>query len=204
MTQAIKYERTEVEAERSVSQIAALVRRYGGSRFETLWDEEGEIRGIRFAIRAPGGLAGGEIEELPIYMTARTGEIERILLSSGYATGRTAEQKRERPKRVAAQARRIGWRHLKDLTEQLLLAVELGLRTLPGAFMADIEAYDGATGETVTMYELFERRAVPASRSDSRSRSGGSEDTSRGIELVTGEHRGSGGAIELPPVAAGD
>ena len=56
VTQAIKYERTEVEAEKSVSEIARLVRRYGGSRFETLWDETGEVRGIRFAIRAPGGL----------------------------------------------------------------------------------------------------------------------------------------------------
>ena len=134
-------------------------------------------------------------------MTARTGEIECILLSSGYATGRTAEQKRERPKRVAAQSRRIAWRHLKDLTEQLLLAVELGLRTLPGAFMADIEAYDGATGETVMMYELFERRAVPARES------GSGRDSGRGVELAAGDFRylrNSSDAIELPPASAVD
>ena len=134
-------------------------------------------------------------------MTACTGEIERILLSSGYATGRTAEQKRERPKRVAAQARRIGWRHLKDLTEQLLLAVELGLRTLPGAFMADIEAYDGTTGETVTMYELFERRAIPAREP------GEGRDPGRGVELAAGDSRhfrSPSDAIELPPASAVD
>ena len=91
--------------------------------------------------------------------------------------------------------------HLKDLTEQLLLAVELGLRTLPGAFMADIEAYDGTTGETVTMYELFERRAIPAREPGSGRHSG------RGVDLAAGDSRhfrSPSDAIELPPASAVD
>ena len=195
MPQAIKYEKTEVDAEKSVSEIARLVWRYGGSRFETLWDEAGDITGIRFAIRAEG-LAHSGLEELPVSMHARTREIERILTASGYATGRSHEQKRERPARIAAQARRIAWRHLKDLTEQLLLAVELGLRSLPAAFMADIEAYDEATGETVTMWELFERRAIPSAPGSGR---GVALAASRGYG---GSQRSSAGAIELPAAAS--
>lgn len=186
MTQAIKYQTTEVDPAKSVAQIAELVRRYGGSRFETLWSESGEVTGIRFAIRHQ------EIGELPVCMTVRTGEIERILASSGYATGRTPAQKRERPQRIARQAERIGWRHVKDLTEQLLLAVELGLRSLPAAFLADVEAYDEATGQTVAFYELFERRA----------RISGA-DPARGIELdsASPSNRDSQ-AIELPAGSA--
>lgn len=177
MAQSIKYEKTEIDPAKSVAEIGELVRKYGGSRFEQLWGEAGEVSGVRFAIRHE------EIGELPISMTARTGEIERILTASGYATGRTLEQKRERPERVASQARRVAWRHLKDLTEQLLLAVELGLRSLPAAFMADIETFDESTGETVTMYEFFERHAaVSGSR--------------RGVELTAA--RPASEAIELP------
>lgn len=33
------------------------------------------------------------------------------------------------------------------------------MRSLPAAFMAEIEAHDESTGETVTMAELFRRRA---------------------------------------------
>lgn len=102
--------------------------------------------------------------------------------------GRSEEQKEDRPKKVTAQARRIAWRHLKDLTEQLLLAVELGLRSLPSAFMADVKAWDETRNETVTMYELFERRAHIAG-------------SGRGVELTAARSSsGSQDAIELPPV----
>lgn len=184
MSQSIKYQSTDINPAKSVSQIGELVRRYGGSRFEQLWSEEGEITGIRFSIRHK------QIGELPVYMTARTGEIERILTASGYAVGRSFEQQEERPRKVAAQARRISWRHLKDLTEQLLLAVELGLRSLPSAFMSDVEVWDETRNETVTMYELFERRAQIAN-------------SGRGVELTASRSSvGSGNPIELPPVEA--
>lgn len=184
MAQSIKYQSTDIDPAKSVTQIGELVRKYGGSRFEQIWGDEGEITGIRFAIRHK------EIGELPIYMTARTGEIERILNASGYATGRTLEQKQDRPAKVAAQARKIAWRHLKDLTEQLLLAVELGLRSLSAAFMADVEVWDETRSETVTMYELFERRAQIAG-------------SGRGVELTASRtSSGSGNPIELPAVEA--
>ncbi len=43
----------------------------------------------------------------------------------------------------AAQAERIAWRHISDLTEQL------ELKTLPEAFLADAEMLDAQTGETM-------------------------------------------------------
>lgn len=177
MAQSLKYEQTTVTVDKSVSEIAELIRRYGGSRFEQVWDEDGEVRGIRFAIRHES------IGELPISLTARTAEIERVLAAGGYAKGRGADDRRKRPQKIAHQSRRIAWRHIKDLTEQLLLAVSLGLRSLPAAFMADIEAFDEDSGQTVTMYELFERRARM-------------EESGRGVRLQAASEAD---AIELPP-----
>lgn len=64
MAQSIKYQSTDIDPAKSVSQLGELVRKYGGSRFEQLWGDEGEITGIRFSIRHK------EIGELPVYMTA--------------------------------------------------------------------------------------------------------------------------------------
>lgn len=177
MAQSIKYESTKVEAAKSVGEIAELIRRYGGTRFEQLWGEDGRVIGVRFAIAHP------EIGELPVVLAQKTGEIERILTGSGYRMGVTAAEKRDRPRRIHEQAERIAWRHAKDLTEQLLLSVRLGLRSLPGAFMSDIETLDEHTGETIRLEELFERRASLSV-------------TGKGIELTA--PRRPSEVIELP------
>lgn len=177
MAQAMKYQQTTIPVDKSVAEIAELIRKYGGSRFEQLWDEDGEVQGIRFAIRHES------IGELPVSLTARTAEIERVLAEAGYAKGRSADDRTKRAQKIASQSRRIAWRHIKDLTEQLLLAVSLGLRSLPAAFMADIEAFDEESGQTVTMYEFFESRARI-------------EDSGRGVRL---QAAGESEAIELAP-----
>ena len=170
--QLVKYQETTVDAEASVAHITALVKRYGGTRFEQLWDETGGVAGVRFAIRHP------TVGELPVSLQLKTGEIERILSSGGFLRSLPRD---ERMERIATQAERIAWRHEKDLIEQLLLSVTLGTRSLEGAFMAEIETWDERTGETVTMEEMFSRRAVLSS-------------SGRGVEIASARN----GAIELP------
>ena len=143
MAQAVKYQTTTIAPEKSASELAAIVRKYGGSRFEQRWNDAGELAGVRFAIRM-------EVGEVPVILTAKTEKITDILFRK---TSMGRQKARE-------QAYRIAWRHLKDLTEQLLLATELGLRSVPEAFMADIEVWDDLQQETVTMAELVNRRAV--------------------------------------------
>lgn len=136
--------------EKTVAELSALIKKYGGSRFEQQWDQDGGVGGVRFAIRHES------LGELPVSLTARTAQIRRILLDAGLWK---TYSRSDRDRKVETQAQRIAWRHLKDLTEQLLLAVSLGLRTLPEAFLADVEILDEATGETVRMAEYLERRA---------------------------------------------
>lgn len=172
---AIKYQETEVPAERSIGQITTLIREYGGTRFEQIWGEDGRVLGIRFAIRHP------QIGELPVSLTTKYTQIERILHEAGLWRSMSNTRRSER---IGRQAERIAWRHTKDLTEQLLLSVRLGLRTLPAAFMADVEVLDEHTGETVTMFELFERSAELSA-------------SGRSIELTV--NRTSGEVRALPP-----
>lgn len=127
MSRPIKYYDTRIDATRSAQEIGALVQKYGGSRFELQWDGNGGVRAVRFAIRHP------DLGEVPIFLTAPSDVIRQKLPSSWDHARRES------------QAQRIAWRHLKDLTEQLLLSVSLGLKTLPSAFLAEMEMADGVT-----------------------------------------------------------
>lgn len=141
--QAIKYESTSVDPTQSASEVAALVQRYGASRFELRWNAKNELEAIRFALRT-------EIGEVPVRIEAHTDRVERLLLEAHPSWGK--------PK-AREQAYRIAWRHLRDLTEQLLLAVQLGLKDVGAAFMDGVEVWDEERSETVTMAEFLSRRA---------------------------------------------
>jgi hypothetical protein len=153
-SQPIKYAETTVEASQSVAEVTELVRRYGASRFEQRWNDEGQTEAIRFTLRA------SELGDVPVVLRARTERILEILREAHPYTTRRKRSAREHDAWIRAQAYRIAWRHLRDLTEQLLLAAQLGLRTVASAFMADLEIFDETSGETVTMEEYLGRRAV--------------------------------------------
>ena len=139
--QVIKYQTTTVDAVKSAGQIQGLVQRYGGTRCEIRWDNEGRVTGVRFAIRHD------RFGEVPVRLRARTKTIEDVLWSKT-SMGRD---------RCAAQAHRIAWRQLRDVVEQLLFAVDTGLFLPHEAFMSSVETEDPETGETLTWGELLER-----------------------------------------------
>lgn len=165
--QAVKYQTTTIEASQSAAEIAEMVRRYGASRFELRWDDAGQLSGIRFSLRTE------ELSEAPVTLSARTERILELLREDQPYNSRRRASATEWETQLRAQAHRIAWRHIRDLTEQLLLAVQLGLRTVGSAFMADIEVWDDATGETVPMAEFLARRVQLVS-------------DDRGIRLLTG------------------
>lgn len=147
--QAIKYQSTSVPVEKTLAELAALIKNYGGARFEQHWASDGLVSGVRFAIRHD------ELGELPVNLTARTARIRSILHEAGLWKSYPPAR---RERMISEQSERVVWRHLKDLTEQLLLAVSLDLRSLPEAFMADVEIFDRHTGESMRTAEYLERR----------------------------------------------
>lgn len=146
MAQAIKYQDTIVPAERSADSISTLVRKYGAADFTRSWDELGNLTGIRFTLRT-------EMGDVPIRIEARTDTILGILRGA---------YRRVPVSELQARAHRIAWRHLHDLTEQLLLAVKLGLKSVGGAFADGVEVMDPATAEVITLAELLARYTRPA------------------------------------------
>lgn len=150
--QIVKYESTEVAVEKTLAGLSELVRQYGGRRFEQIWDDT-EARNavaVRFSIDHPS------LGELPVQLPARTVKIERVLLDGGKWR---SYPKDKREQMVREQAHRIAWRHISDLTEQLLLAVRLDLRSLHEAFMADVEVYDRDRGTRRCVWRSFWRIA---------------------------------------------
>jgi len=154
-SQPIKYFSTTVEASQSIAEVTELVRRYGAGRFEQRWNDEGQTEAVRFTLRT-----GEQLGDVPVVLRARTERILEILREAHPYNSRRKATAREHEEWLRAQAYRIAWRHLRDLTEQLLLAAQLGLRTVASAFMADLEVWDELTGETVPMEEYLGRRAV--------------------------------------------
>lgn len=175
MTNAIKYQDTKVDVEKTLSDLTNLIKRYGGTRFEQNWTPDGHVRGVRFAIHHD------TLGELPVRMLARTDRIQTILLNAGLWK---SYPRQEREKKVKAQAERIAWRHVRDLTEQLLLAVQLDIRSMPEAFLADVEIFDSQLGETVRMSDYLQSRAYTSSE---------------GLVLSSSQHS----PIELPAADTG-
>lgn len=73
MANAIKYQDTKVEVEKTLSELTALIKRYGGTRFEQNWTPEGRVCDVRCAIHHDS------LGELQVRLVARTGRIQRIL-----------------------------------------------------------------------------------------------------------------------------
>jgi hypothetical protein len=144
--QAIPYQKTAISAERSASAVGALVRRYGGSRFEMQWDTEGNPTAVRFALRT------AEWGDVPVRLVAKTETIiARLRATRHFSEARAREQ-----------AHRIAWRIIHDTAEQLLLQVSLGMADTTTVFMDGLETEDPETGGTTTMGELLRRHLTLA------------------------------------------
>lgn len=126
--QAIKYESTDVPVSRSVKQIEALCKKYGGWQIEVRY-VDGEIESIRFLMQTKRGV-------IPILIRAPSEPVFQVL-------------RKHRPRGQAAKqrklAKRIAWRHMRDLTEQRLLSAFLQVEDPAEAFMAHIEQEPGVT-----------------------------------------------------------
>lgn len=154
MSQPIKYANTRVDPTQSASEIASLVQRYGGSRFEMRWDDRARLVGIRFAIRHE------RLGEVPVRLMAAIDNVERIMREREPYSSRMRRSKAQWDKDTTDRAYRIAWRQLKDFVEQSLFAVETGLFPLLDAFMAHVETPDPDTGAPITVGELVAGRGT--------------------------------------------
>ena len=128
MAQFIKYETTTIDAGTSALGIRTLVKKYGGRNFQMTWLED-EVDNIRFEMPSAQGF-------VPIRLAPAIKPIFKLFRKNRPSGDPNVHMR---------QARRIAWRHLKDLTEQQLLAASIGLADPASVFMASLETTRGTT-----------------------------------------------------------
>ncbi|MCY3677923.1 MAG: hypothetical protein OXH66_10095 [Gemmatimonadetes bacterium] len=126
--QFIKYQTTNISAKRSASQIQALCKQYGARKIEARYVDN-EIESIRFILDTKRG-------PIPILVRAPTEPVYQVFRKNRPAGNRKGQR---------AQAHRVAWRHMRDLTEQRLLAAKINVEDPAEAFMAHIEQEPGVT-----------------------------------------------------------
>lgn len=148
-SQPVKYWSTEIAADKTASEIVSLIVRYGGERTSIDW-RDGQPASVTFIIR------DREIGAIPVHIPARIDNVERLLLDRVPWSGRGDEA--DYRQKMRERALRIVWRHLRDLVEQQLLAVEIGQYTLTDVFMTGVLVSD-ADGRETTMGQLVRAHA---------------------------------------------
>lgn len=136
---AIKNYTTKIAVEKTVSEIEVILSKHGAKKILKDYDGGGHVCGISFMVETP---AGGIPFKLPIDLKAWVSLVNR------------AVDERKLPQRFlhdADQARRVGWRVIKDWIDAQLAIVETQTVTIEQVFLP--YAYDLRTDET--MYEKF-------------------------------------------------
>ena len=155
MAQKVKYETTKVSVAQTAAEIAGLLARHKVASIATDYDTQGNPVAVRCTMRHQG-------QFLPVVLRPSTKKILKIISENSWKAEYELEDK----------AARIAWRNLKGLTEHLLEAAHIGIKSLPNIFMADIEVPDPESehGYT-TLGRVFEKRhqdmiAAVTTRSD--------------------------------------
>lgn len=140
MAQPIKYWSTTVPASKTAAQIQTMLREYGALSVTLHYDREGEPTGVSFVIHDEK-LA----RDVPVHLEARVDAVYRLLEERKGYTKYSQLSPEEHETKQRARAQRIIWRHLKDLIEQQLVAVEIGAFELTDVFLAGVVTRGGET-----------------------------------------------------------
>lgn len=141
---SVRFYSTSVPVDRSLQEVAALLRQYGAQRFEQVW-EAGRTVAVRFNLPVPEADFGF----MAVVLRPRVSSVADVL--------------RERHNiDDPAQADRVAWRQLKGILEGILMAVDTGMFSAPQVLLGMAET---RTGET--LWETFVERgadvlAIPA------------------------------------------
>lgn len=141
--QPIAYWGTEIAASRSATEILALLVEYRAEQTGVEWDEKGEPTAVTFTLRDP------ELGRIPVRLDARVEEVTKLLLEQKPYNANYRYPEREHAGRLREQARRVVWRHLRDLVEQQLLAVRIGQYRFVDVFLHGVQVRTPTGSDTL-------------------------------------------------------
>ncbi len=136
---AIKNYTTKIAVKKTVSEIESILSKHGAKKILKDYDGAGYVTGISFMVETPGGSIPFK---LPIDLRAWVCLINRAV---------DDKKLPQRFRHDADQARRTGWRVIKDWIDAQLAIVETQTVTIEQVFLP--YAYDLRTDET--MYQKF-------------------------------------------------
>ena len=124
----IKNYTTAINSEKTVNEIESILTRHGASKIMKEFDGEGGVSAVCFI------LPKGEIE-IPFRLPLREDSIMLVL------SKQNREGKLPKSFLNKAQARRIGWRILKDWVDSQMALVEIGMAKAEEVFMPYLYNY---------------------------------------------------------------
>ena len=127
-TKAVRFHSTEVDTTQSLSEVAALLRKYGSTRFEQEWDGFGRTQGIRFNLPAPEAAEG--------YINVVLRPQTEVLADKLELEHRITDPD---------QVDRVAWRQLKGIMEGILLAADTGMFPAAQLFLGMAETPSGVS-----------------------------------------------------------
>lgn len=137
----IYMETTNITPEKTVSEINAVLMRYGASAILTEL-EHGQIEAVSFKHKI------GE-EFVPFRLPCRWKNIETVLAKRGRVHSWSAQRRREA---LALKARRVAWRQILRWVEAQMALVETSMVKVEEVFFPYIQTQSGKT-----LYEIQEQ-----------------------------------------------
>lgn len=141
----VKARDTNVPVQKTMEDLKALVRRHGAAGFGIREDYTSRISTVEFVLVADG-------ESVPVRIPVDAGKVFRLLYPKPHGNQHGSAHALEPERRD--QAERVAWRQVYVIVDALLTAVQVGIMSLPEAFMANMVVVDDQ-GHTQRMAELM-------------------------------------------------
>ncbi len=141
----IKNYTTTIDHERTVSEIEAILRKHGISRCSKEYDKDG-VSSLTFT------LARGE-NHIPFRLPIDVAGVKKVLDKNWADSKKSHVAERKGCPDHTAQARRVGWRILKDWVDAQLALQQIGMVSMEQVFMPYL--FDINTG--VTLFQKVQK-----------------------------------------------
>lgn len=125
MSDSVRFYSTSISPEKSLTEVAGLLRKYGAQRFEQMWDG-GTTTGVRFNLPTPEAAFGF----IDVILKPKTD----VLSSKLWESHRIDEPD---------QIERVAWRQLKGILEGILMGVDTGMFSAGQMFLGMAEHPSG-------------------------------------------------------------
>ena len=150
----IKNYTTSISVERTITEIEKMLAKFGATKIMKEYDLEGNPNSLIFSIITDFG-------EMPVKLPIKTDKVQAVfktqveegLLEKKYGGGEWAQ----------AQARRVGWRVIKDWLDAQMTLIKIHQTEIQEIFLP--YAYDGKTN--TTLYEQMKERKFAGFIADS-------------------------------------